>query len=472
MAQFELAVIGAGIAGLNALYSAAGYLAPKAKILLVDRNAGPGGMWRNSYPFVRLHQPHGSFTVGDMAWNWKKPAEYLARGNEVVAHLAQCYSELSERLEIETRFETECADLTEDAAMVHIRLISDAKAETVTAKRVIHAAGFDIPQLSPLKLSSQNVVSTTPSAMDTASNAPAFVIGGGKTGMDACHELIMANPSRPVTLLNGKGTVFVSRDLTLPTGLPRIWRGHLVLAVFRDIAMEFDGQNYQDVFDLFRKTYTIRVGDAGEQFFYGLLSEGERDRIENGLTAIISDYFQDVVDGEGGPEILTRNGTRLPVPPDAQVINCTGHVLRQERSAEPCLSQGGRVLTITPRSAVHFLSSVSAYFLPHLFLTDTLRQSDLFEVDLDALRRIDRKLLYATATTATFYNTVALIDAVPFRVLDSCGLDLDRWFPLHRRLATLIDVKFHRKKYLSHARAALEQVACDHDIRIRPIAAG
>lgn len=87
-AFYDLVVVGAGIAGLNALYAAVQYLPKNARVLLIDQKAGPGGMWNTAYDYVRLHQPHPMFTVGDMKWAWNKPRDYLAKRDEVRDHLA------------------------------------------------------------------------------------------------------------------------------------------------------------------------------------------------------------------------------------------------------------------------------------------------------------------------------------------------------------------------------------------------
>jgi cation diffusion facilitator CzcD-associated flavoprotein CzcO len=76
---FELVVVGAGVAGLNALYAATHYLPNGAKVLLVDQKQAAGGMWNTAYDYVRLHQPDTMFTVGDMRWSWDKPSHYLAQ---------------------------------------------------------------------------------------------------------------------------------------------------------------------------------------------------------------------------------------------------------------------------------------------------------------------------------------------------------------------------------------------------------
>lgn len=87
-AFYDLVVVGAGIAGLNALYAAVQYLPKNARVLLIDQKAGAGGMWNTAYDYVRLHQPHPMFTVGDMKWAWNKPRDYLAKRDEVRDHLA------------------------------------------------------------------------------------------------------------------------------------------------------------------------------------------------------------------------------------------------------------------------------------------------------------------------------------------------------------------------------------------------
>ena len=49
---YDLCIIGAGISGLNALYSALHYLPQSARVLLVDRNPTSGGMWTQTYDIV------------------------------------------------------------------------------------------------------------------------------------------------------------------------------------------------------------------------------------------------------------------------------------------------------------------------------------------------------------------------------------------------------------------------------------
>ena len=471
---WDLCIIGAGIAGLNALFVACEHLPSMARVLLVDRNDRCGGMWTKTYPYVHLHQPHPMFTVGDIPWNWTKPAHYLAKGTEVAAHLSACLDQMRSKLHLTEAYGQTCDGIYEGVekgesfAEVQLRAVDGGSQQIVRAKRLIDARGLDIPEIIPLALSSEHVTSTTPHALDIAGTAPVYVIGGGKTGMDTAHALVKNAPSRSVTMLTGKGTIFANRDFTLPTGMARYWRGKLVVPTFRELAMRFDGTNHDAVFAHYRDTYTISPSGTGEQFLFGILSEAESQTIANGVDGFIGDYLTDVRDTDTGPEMILRSGARHAVPAGSVFVNCTGHLLRQERPYTPFLSPGGAILTITSRSAAYFLSSVAGYFLPHLFLTGKLRDAGLYEIDFDALRQIDRKLMHIVGVTHTFLNTIIIMDALPFRVLDRCGLDLDRWFPLHRRLAALIDVKLNRRRYLDHTRRSLDRVREEHGIACGP----
>lgn len=83
----DVCIVGAGIAGVNALHVASRYLKPDQHVVLVDRNDRVGGMWVETYDYVRLHQPHPFFTAGDVQWTIGKPPEHLATKAEVLDHL-------------------------------------------------------------------------------------------------------------------------------------------------------------------------------------------------------------------------------------------------------------------------------------------------------------------------------------------------------------------------------------------------
>jgi cation diffusion facilitator CzcD-associated flavoprotein CzcO len=84
----QISVVGTGIAALNALVVASGYLQKGQRVVLVERRPRCGGMWNDAYPFVRLHQPHGMFTAGSIKWQAGRPPSHLAARHEVLDHFA------------------------------------------------------------------------------------------------------------------------------------------------------------------------------------------------------------------------------------------------------------------------------------------------------------------------------------------------------------------------------------------------
>ncbi len=478
----ELCIIGAGISGLNALFVASQYLAKTDKIVIIDRNSAPGGMWNDVYDYCRLHAPHSGFTVGDIAWNWSRPRHYLATGAEVKAHLVHCLDVIRERAVLQELYGhtvTGCDEVqTKRGAVARIEYHANDGSDrprVIEAKKVIKAFGFDVPLPDPLALTSQNVITTTPLRLSHDSGldgtTPVYVVGGGKTGLDTAHALVTRAPERSVTLINGKGTVFVNRATLFPRGARRWWDGRLLVSAFRDMALRYDGTNEDETFEYFRREYAIHLDGSAEQFLFGILSEEERDAIAAGLRDIVNDYLEDVVDGAKGPEIVLRSGRRIAVEPRSVFVNCTGHLVRHTHTYEPYLSRQGAILTITPRSMVHYLSSVSAYFLTHMFFLDKLATAPLYEFDAEAAFSKHRRMCHTAAMSVSFMNLNVLLRALPFRVFDRCGLDLDRLYPLHRRVRALIDLKLHGKRYIAHCREALDRVHEIYGVRCGPLTA-
>ncbi len=474
--ECDLCIIGAGLAGLNALFAAAEYLPPNARVIMVDRNLKCGGMWNETYEYVRLHQPHPMFTAGNIAWDWNKPKGYLAARTEILGHFQHCIETLRGKVELIELYGVSFEGCEEfiraDAPMVRIQCWETNGSHThltIEAHRMINAIGYDIPVPVPLTFSSGTALSTTPQRLleDIAQDASGdvYIVGGGKTGMDTILTLLQHRPGVRCILINGKGTVFGNRNLYAPEGIKRWWHGHLSIRTFADIAMRFDGSNESSVFSYFRKRFTISPDAEGEQFFFGLLSEEENETISEGLSGIVSDYMEDVVETDQGAEMVLRSGVRLPVASGSAFVNCTGHILRDPKPYQPYISEHGTILTISTRSAIHFLSSVSAYFLTHMFFLGHLPHARLYAMDFEALLGKGRKVWQMSGMTLSFMNTILLLDTLPFKVMDKCGLDLDRWFPLPRRLAALLNIKWNKKRYLVHCRNVLDTVAERYGIR-------
>lgn len=482
---FDLVVIGAGVAGLNALNSASEYLSKGARILLLDQKEKAGGMWTSAYDYVRLHQPHPMFTVGDQTWDWSKPRHYLAARDEVQAHLAGCLESTGKGLALETAFETTVTSCSEiethkgpQAQVVFHANHDESDTVTVTAHQAIEAEGFNVPSPVPLSLSSSDVFSITPATLRSTLKeyplAPVYIIGGGKTGMDTAIEVLSENPERQLSMLVGKGTNFFNRDINLPTGLGRWTKGTPASRIFHDTAARFDGDNEADVMDHFIATYATEPNTTNQQFLYGILSEQELEKIKAGVAWRKNDYLDDVIDTPEGPLMKLRSGDTLAIPKGSIIVACTGSLFRDHglAGAKPCLSTHGTILSINLRDAFHFLSSVSGYFLPHLHYRGLLKDRGFYTMDMQALFRKDR-MAWVAATSAQAYLAQALaVQNLPFKLLDRCGLDLDRWFPLPRRLAALLKMKAGMSEDIAHCHQVLDRIARRFDVKCGPLVPG
>src|ERR1700730_10188037 len=224
----DVCIVGSGLAGLNALFVASQYLSRDQKVILIDRRRRVGGMWVDTYPYVRLHQPHPMFTAGNIEWTLGRDRSYLATKGEVLDHLEHCLNVIKQRVQVDELFGWVMESDEEVDGKVRITGRSSAgRLVVVEAKRLIKAYGFGVVPNDPLEISSERVVSVSPDFCDMRrgemreSDAPVWIIGGGKTGMDTAHALITDCPGREVNLVAGSGTYFTNRDRGLPAGSRR-----------------------------------------------------------------------------------------------------------------------------------------------------------------------------------------------------------------------------------------------------------
>ena len=457
--------------------------APKtARVLLVDEKDTAGGMWNTAYDYVRLHQPHPMFTVGNNKWGWNKPRHYLAARDEVQSHLANALDPIAGRVSLTTQFGTRAARCDEVATgkgpMAEIVLHPKGAPNdmrTIRAARAIHAQGINYTVAPPLALASDKVVSIIPqdlrATLEAHPDAPVYVAGGGKTGMDTILAALGQNPKRQVTLINGRGTNFYNRTKNIPRGLKRWTSGTLLSRAFRDLAHHFDGDNEDQLIDYIRTTYATDPETENGVFLYGLQSEDEHARIQSGLTETHRDYVVDVVDTETGPVMTLRSGAEVPVPEGAIFVNCCGSFFRGDELAEgaPFLSENGVIMSINARSSIHFLTSVAGFFGAHLLYRDLLRDQGFYAIDLEALFRKNRNAWVGATAAQAYLSQVRAVQLLPMMLLDRCGLDLDRWFPLPRRMVGLMQLKSNAKADIAVCQRTLDRVAERFDVPCAPV---
>lgn len=164
----DVCVVGAGLAGLNALFVASQYLSRDQRVVLVDRRARVGGMWVDTYPYVRLHQPHPMFTAGNIEWTLGKDRSYLPTKGEVLDHFEHCLNVIARRVHVDEFFGWAVESQAETDGIVRITCrSSDGRRLVVEAKRLIMAYGFQTKPNDPLEISSRRILSVSPDTSAT-----------------------------------------------------------------------------------------------------------------------------------------------------------------------------------------------------------------------------------------------------------------------------------------------------------------
>lgn len=474
--ECDVCVLGAGIGGLNAAFVASRHLSPGQRIVLIDRHDRASGMWNDTYPYVRLHQPHPMFTVGNIKWTFGRERAYLSTRDEVIAHLNHCLDVIADRVTVRRCWGWEYLDHAEWRGKVHITAHDrDGRPRLIRADRFIKAVGFGIEANDPLPTSSSRVRSVSPHQLDPRhtsgpdADTPVWVIGSGKTAMDTVHALVTANRRREVNLVAGSGTFFGSRDRFFPTGFRRWVGGSRTNAVFADVARRFDGTNVDTVREWFVREYTTSAVDNPVHNLFGLLSEAEAAVIRAGLSEVVRDHFEDVVDDNGRPVLVLRSGARREIAPESWIVNCTGHFNPRERPQEPYASASGSVLSINASSVTLMFPAFTGYFLSHLLFHGKLTQAPLYSVDLDDLQRRAKPAFPLVISALLMYNLAVLFDELPTKVFTEGGMDLDKWYPLPRQLAGQIKFMRAHRRDGEHHRKALDTVHERFGVRVGPL---
>lgn len=476
----DVCIVGAGIAGVNALFAASRYLSRDHRVILIDRRTRVGGMWVDVYPYVRLHQPHPMFTAGNIEWTLGKDRSYLATKGEVLDHFQHCVDVIRERVQVDEYLGWDFESEEEEAnGIVRVTCrAADGRVLIVETKRLIKAYGLGVTPNEPLDISSKRVHSVSPDYCDVRagdireSDAPVWIIGGGKTAMDTAHALITAYPGRQINLVAGRGTFFSSRDNLLPSGAKRWWKGTPLSSVAAQMSHLYDGTNESEVQDWYRATYGTFLTPQADNFVLGVLSEAENRTISAGLNDVVMDYFEDAVDRNGTTELVFRSGSTKTIQPGSWVVNCTGYVkFPDEYPYEPYVSPSGAVISINVRSAVLHLPAFMGYFLGHLMFLNKLGEIPLYEVDWQELRR-KAPLAFPYVLFALVQHNISLIyDNVPSRVFADNGLDFDKWYPLPRRLPGLARFMLAHRREREHERHVLDTVRERFEIRCGPLSA-
>ncbi|MCH2043561.1 MAG: hypothetical protein MK212_05425 [Saprospiraceae bacterium] len=475
----DLCIIGLGIAGLNALNSSVQYLNEKSKIIVVDKRPkekAVGGMWNTTYPFVRLHQPHPFFTVGNNQWNWDKDARYLATGQEVVEHLSHCYQQLKSRYNIVERFAYESKSYHEiettdgHEAQIELKSTNDDSTLIIRAKRCINAIGLNIKPNTVLQLSSPKVRSIAPEdkiLMTTEvanDDKPIYMVGGGKTSMDVANQILTQNPNRKINFLVGRGTFFINRDIAFPKGMRKYWAGRSLTNFLLSLVTNFEEDNLDPAIDHVIEKYALNPFHKARQTFLGILSPEEVSTVMDATDQVLYEYLQDVKEENGALLMQFKSGQKQAIEEGSWLINCTGHLLREENKTVPIISKNKTIISIQDGSRAFIFSSFAGYFLPHLWFNQQFDKVPFIYFNHSKLKTQDKKILLFAIAAQSVYNLIRLVEALPRKIMKDFGLNFDNWFPFYRQFVAIFKILGNKKKYLARCEYILNYIDAKYEV--------
>lgn len=476
----ELCIIGLGVSGLNALFSSSQYLSRRDRVIVVDKNNysnAIGGMWNNTYSFVRLHQPHPLFTVGNMKWKWNKPPSHLATKSEVVQHFKHCYNELKNKMSIIEKFNYEYMSHEEiklgEKYEVHITFKSldfDLPNLLVKSKRCIKAFGLNVKSNLPLEFETDKVHSIVPENLLLDDDliqkidTPVYIVGGGKTSMDVGLLLLKHNPKIELNYIVGKGTYFLNRDLFFPNGINKYWGGITISEFLLHATMIYKENELERITEHIVKEYGLDPFGGSKSSLFGLLSSQELKAITRGKNQHFNDYLSDVIEENNELLIKFRSGNTLDIKTNSWFINCTGYIFPKEERSEHILSPHGTVLSINKATSALIFSSLGGYFLTHLWFLDRFKETEIYEFDHVDLIKKDKRSFFHAVSAQTIHNLLSIIESLPLKAVLNCGLNFDKWYPLHRQLSVFIKLLQKKQKYKKHSSEVLENICKKYSV--------
>lgn len=411
--QADLVIVGGGYMAINAFEAAAFHLQRGSKVAIVTREPSWGGNWIDQYDYVRLHQPHRSFTAGARNWTLNQPPEYLATKKEILSHFEHIADTVIQEksLKIVRCFEYSYTNHSANKSSVTVfaepvKQNLGLPVVKITATRFVNASGganVGIRPLKPLKINSSRVHSLA--AKDVLSpewnvkmqysNAPIWVIGSGKTGIDAIKALYhssLPNIKQRIRCVAGNGVWFMIRDYfnDHSAGLSEV-SGRLL-----DM---FDGTNGNECCEeMYRAGFFHSPIPNPGNFCAGICSRDEVETVKAALhppeERIIKAHFKGVIDDEKGGllmKLATLDGTKSythRIEEGAFIVNCSGHLpLHKPHAAKilfseqmpivPVVSGNGRVLNVP---SLPGFGGPNGNFGTHCFYLDLLSESILSQI--------------------------------------------------------------------------------------------
>ena len=321
--ETDYLVVGAGASGL-AFVDTLVSLSTDARVVIVDREPGPGGHWRHAYPFVRLHQPSANYGVasrrlGDDRVDASGPnAGFYERASaaEIVEHFGAALDDLVASGRVTFLGSSDYAGRDGE---VHRVVSESGHVTTVRARMLVDATyvASEIPSRhAPSYEVDEGVRLIPPNDLDGGSSFT--VLGAGKTAMDTCVHLLDegVDPGR-VRWVKPREAWLFDRSFMQPLSQVSAYmqmQAHWVAAA----AEAGDGADFAE--RLGAEGVLVRVDPTrpATMFRGAIISTYELDRLRS---------VEDVVRGTkvrriAGDRLVTEDGD-LPSRPGEVYVDCT-----------------------------------------------------------------------------------------------------------------------------------------------------
>ena len=222
--ETDYLIVGSGLVGMA--FADTLFTETDANIIIVDRYAKPGGHWNLAYPFVTLHQPSAYFGVSSKELSrgeidhvgLNKGMSDLATGAELLAYFDDVMRQrflASGRVQYFPMCEYEGdgkfrSKLTGKENYIVYKKLVDATFLTIAVPST-HTPNFSIgPDVTFMPINDLPKVAKKPAGY--------VVIGGGKTGIDACLWLLERDVDPDdITWIRSRDAWLLDRANTQPT---------------------------------------------------------------------------------------------------------------------------------------------------------------------------------------------------------------------------------------------------------------
>lgn len=364
MTDVDYLVVGAGAMGMA--FTDTILTESDKTVALVDRRPRPGGHWNDAYPHVRLHQPSAFYGVNSRvlgtsaidAYGWNEGLSELASGTEVVAYFDQVL-----RQQFMETGRVQFFAMSDHVGDRRIRNVVSGEETTIDATTVVDAGYMNVtvPATHPPTYEvADGAICVPPNELGrpgVLDGGPVVIVGGGKTGMDACLFMLEngLDPDR-ITWIRPRDQWCLNRAHIQP-GLA--FFDDVVGARSRQMQAIIDSTSIDDLFlRLEQAEVLLRFDPDVEPTMYRCATVSVREL--EAMRAVTAVVRMGHVRRIGTDEIALDDGT-IPTTAGTLHVDCTADGL-ERRPAIPIFD--GDTITL---QTVRFCQQVfSAAFIAHV----------------------------------------------------------------------------------------------------------